>query len=318
MTLREEIIKLKREKNAAILAHYYTSPEVQSVADYVGDSYKLSKLAVDLPQQTLVLCGVEFMGESASVLNPTKKVLMPDVTADCPMAHMATMEDIRKIREQYEDVAVVCYINSTAELKRHSDVCVTSANAVKIVQALPNRYIYFIPDKNLAHFVAGQVPEKEFIFHEGFCPIHEHMKTEEIRRLKDEHPKDPVLAHPECNAQVLDMADFIGSTSQIIAAVTEGQFHEKNLREGQVPNQLHEAQEFIICTENGINYELTTKNPGKKFYFPETEPVCTDMKKITLEKILHVMQENANEIRVSDELREDVRKPLERMLELAR
>lgn len=160
MTVVEEIQKLKQEKNAVILAHYYVRPEIQDIADYIGDSFYLSKVAVGLKEQTIVFCGVSFMGESAKVLNPEKTVLMPDMHADCAMAHMADAKTIQKMRDTYEDLAVVCYINSTAELKTHSDVCVTSANAVKIVKALPNKNIFFIPDKNLAHFIAEQVPEK--------------------------------------------------------------------------------------------------------------------------------------------------------------
>ena len=182
MTIADEINKLKKEKNAVILAHYYVNPEVQDIADYIGDSFYLSKVAVELTEQTIVFCGVSFMGESAKVLNPGKTVLMPDASADCAMAHMADTDTIRKIREQYEDLAVVCYINSTAELKEHSDVCVTSANAVKIVKALPNKNIFFIPDRNLAHFVAEQVPEKNFVYNEGYCPVHEKMSVAEIRR----------------------------------------------------------------------------------------------------------------------------------------
>ena len=164
MTIREEIEQLKKEKNAVILAHYYVRPEVQEIADYVGDSFYLSKVAVGLKEKTIVFCGVSFMGESAKILNPEKTVLMPDMAADCPMAHMASAETIEKIRSEYDDLAVVCYINSTAELKRHSDVCVTSSNAVKIVKALPNKNIFFIPDRNLAHYIAGLVPEKNFIY----------------------------------------------------------------------------------------------------------------------------------------------------------
>ena len=178
MTIREEIEQLKKEKDAVILAHYYVSPEVQEIADYVGDSFYLSKVAVGLKEKTIVFCGVSFMGESAKILNPEKTVLMPDMAADCPMAHMASAETIEKIRSEYDDLAVVCYINSTAELKRHSDVCVTSSNAVKIVKSLPNKNIFFIPDRNLAHYIAGLVPEKNFIYNEGFCVVHEYMELE--------------------------------------------------------------------------------------------------------------------------------------------
>lgn len=301
MSIIDEIKVLKKERNAVILAHYYVNPEVQEIADYIGDSFYLSKVAVGLKEQTIVFCGVSFMGESAKVLNPEKTVLMPDASADCAMAHMADAETIQKMREQYEDLAVVCYINSTAELKKYSDVCVTSANAVKIVKALPNKNIFFIPDKNLAHFVAEQVPEKHFVYNDGYCPVHEKMQVTEILEAKAQHPAAEVLSHPECPKAVLELSDYIGSTSGIIDYASKS-----------------ECGEFIICTENGVRYKLEQDNPEKKFYFTKTEPVCTDMKTITLEKILHVLQSGENEVHVSEELRESSRKPLERMLELAK
>ena len=301
MTIQEEILKLKEEKNAVILAHYYVRPEVQAIADYVGDSFYLSKVAVDLKEQTIIFCGVSFMGESAKILNPEKHVLMPDMAADCPMAHMAAAEKIQKVREEYDDLAVVCYINSTAELKRHSDVCVTSANAVQIVKALPNKNIFFIPDRNLAHYIAEQAPEKHFIYNEGFCIVHEYMEVEEIKEAKAAHPEAEVLSHPECPPAVLAMSDYIGSTTGIIkqAGITD-------------------AKEMIICTESGVLYELEKRYPDKKFYFTETLPVCRNMKKVTLEKVLHVLQTGENEIFVDEVVRQESRKPLERMLELSK
>ena len=301
MTIQEEILKLKEEKNAVILAHYYVRPEVQAIADYVGDSFYLSKVAVDLKEQTIIFCGVSFMGESAKILNPEKRVLMPDMAADCPMAHMAAAEKIQKVREEYDDLAVVCYINSTAELKRHSDVCVTSANAVQIVKALPNKNIFFIPDRNLAHYIAEQVPEKHFIYNEGFCIVHEYMEVEEIKEAKAAHPEAEVLSHPECPPAVLAMSDYIGSTTGIIkqAGITD-------------------AKEMIICTESGVLYELEKRYPDKKFYFTETLPVCRNMKKVTLEKVLHVLQTGENEVFVDEVVREESKKPLERMLELSK
>ena len=301
MTIVEEIQKLKQEKNAVILAHYYVRPEVQDIADYIGDSFYLSRVATELSESTIVFCGVSFMGESAKILNPDKTVLMPDPAADCPMAHMADVESIKKVREEYEDVAVVCYINSTAALKEYSDVCVTSANAVKIVKALPNKNIYFIPDRNLAHFVADQVPEKHFIYNEGFYPTHERMEADEVREAKEEHPDALVLSHPECNTEVLKLSDYIGSTSGIIKYATESP-----------------CNEFIICTEEGVHYKLVQNNPDKHFYYPKTVPVCPNMKKNTLEKVLHVLKTGKNEVHVSDSLRENSKKPLERMLELGK
>ena len=170
MSIVEDIIRLKEEKNAVILAHYYVDEEVQDIADYIGDSFYLSKVATKTDADRIIFCGVEFMGESAKILNPDKRVFMPDATADCPMAHMATGEEIEKVKDQYEDVAVVCYINSTAELKTMADVCVTSSNAVKIVRKLPNENIFFIPDRNLGSYVAEQVPEKNIILNAGCCP----------------------------------------------------------------------------------------------------------------------------------------------------
>jgi len=201
MTTVEEIQKLKKEKNAVILAHYYVWPEVQEIADYIGDSFYLSKVATKLQEKTIVFCGVSFMGESAKILNPEKTVLMPDMTADCPMAHMADVETIRKMRKEYDDLAVVCYINSTAALKEYSDVCVTSANAVKIVKELPNKNIFFIPDRNLAHFVADHVPEKNFVYNNGFCPTHERMEPEDVTEVKRRHPGAQIVAHGECRAE---------------------------------------------------------------------------------------------------------------------
>lgn len=301
MDIVEKIQQLKKEKNAVILAHYYVRPEVQEIADYIGDSFYLSKVAVDLKEQTVVFCGVSFMGESAKILNPNKIVLMPDMHADCAMAHMADKETIQKMQETYEDLAVVCYINSTAELKQYADVCVTSANAVKIVRALPQKNIFFIPDKNLARYVAEQVPEKHIILNQGYCPIHEKMKVEEVKKAKEMYPQAEVLVHPECPESVCQLADYIGSTSGIISYATKS-----------------DCQEFIICTEVGVRYELEKQNPEKHFYFTETEPVCEDMKLITLEKILEVLEQEENTVQISDELRTHSGKPLEKMLELAR
>lgn len=301
MTKQEEIQKLKEEKDAVILAHYYVRPEVQEIADYIGDSYFLSKKAVELPQETIVFCGVSFMGESAKLLNPTKTVLMPDASADCPMAHMVVRETVEQARAQYEDLAVVCYINSTAEIKSWSDVSVTSANAVRIVKNLPNKNILFIPDKNLARFVAGKVPEKHFIYNDGFCLVHEHMRAEEVRKLKEQHPEARVLVHPECNSEVLALADYIGSTSGIIE-------YAKSSADTK----------FIIGTESGVRYALQQARVDAQFFFPETEPVCADMKRLTLDKIIDVLKNGGNEMQISDgKTTITAKKTLTRMLELA-
>lgn len=301
MTKQEEIAKLKAEKNAVILAHYYVEPEVQAVADYIGDSFYLSKLAQGLSNPIIVYCGVQFMGESGKLLSPGKQVLMPDALADCPMAHMVRKEDVDRCRADYPDLAVVCYINSTTEIKSWADVCVTSANAVKVIRNLPNQNILFIPDCNLGAYVAQQVPEKNVMLVDGHCPIHARISAAELRELKAAHPQAQVLVHPECRAEVREMADYVGSTSGIIQYATES-----------------EASAFIIGTESGVRYALETTNPGKTFYFPKTTPVCTDMKRITLDKIIRVLKTGENPVRVPADVASSAGLPLERMLELSK
>lgn len=299
--MKEKILQLKKEKNAVILAHYYAPAEAQEVADYVGDSFYLAKIAKKSTADIIVFCGVSFMGESAKILNPDKKVLMPDLTADCPMAHMVKPGQIQKMREKYEDLAVVCYINSTAELKCQSDVCVTSSNAIKIVRALPNKNIFFIPDRNLGRYVASQVPEKNIIINSGYCPIHASITVEQLKKVKAEHPNAPILIHPECEPELLEISDYIGSTAELIDYVAGSPLDE-----------------FIICTEDGVDYKLITDNPRKKFYYPNPHPCCADMKLNTLENILSVMEKEDKEVFVDEEVARNAWKPLDRMLELGR
>lgn len=297
----DQIKRLKKEKNAVILAHYYVNDEVQDIADYIGDSYYLSKKATEVSEQVIVFCGVSFMGESAKILNPDKLVLMPDNLANCPMAHMADIDYIEKLRKEYDDLAVVCYINSTAELKVHSDVCVTSSNALKIVKALPNKNIFFIPDENLGRYIASLVPEKNFIFNDGFCHVHKSITKENVLKAKKVKPDALVLVHPECTMDVLELADYIGSTSGIIDYATNS-----------------DAKEFIICTEMGVLHQLTLKNPDKKFYSVGIRQFCPNMKKVTLEKVRNVLINENNAVAVSDEVRKKAGIPLARMLELAK
>ena len=289
--LKDKINRLKKEKGAVILAHYYVNDEVQDVADYIGDSFYLSQIAKKAEENTIVFCGVSFMGESAKILSPSKTVLMPEAAADCPMAHMAQKEKIQSMKEEYGDLAVVCYINSTAELKQLSDVCVTSSNAVKIVRALPNKNIFFIPDGNLGRFVAQQVPEKNVILNDGYCPVHAKMTAAALREARQQHPKAEVLSHPECIEEVLELSDYIGSTSGIIDYAGKSS-----------------GKEFIVCTEN----------PGKSFYPVMEHQVCEDMKLITLEKVADVLEYGKNEVFVSEELREGANVPLTNMLKLGK
>lgn len=301
ITMRERIEQLKKEKDIVILAHYYVDGEVQEIADLVGDSYFLAKKATEVSQQNILFCGVSFMGESAKILNPGKRVIMADEFADCPMAHMVDIAKIQQVREQYPDVAVVCYVNSTAEIKAYSDVCVTSSNALRVVQSLPNKHIFFIPDNNLGRYISTLVPEKEFIFNDGFCHVHTSIHRENVEEAKKLHPNAPVLTHPECTADVLEISDFIGSTSEILDYATKS-----------------DAKEFMICTEMGIFFELEQKNPDKRFYSVGHRQFCPNMKKITLEKVVRAMEEMEPEVTMDEELRVKANAPLVKMLELAK
>ena len=297
----DSINELKKQKNAIILAHYYVNGEIQDIADYVGDSFYLSKVAANTDADVIVFCGVSFMGESAKMLNPKKTVLMPDINADCPMAHMCEVSYIEKIKNEYEDLAVVCYINSTAELKSLSDVCVTSSNALKIVKALPQKNILFIPDKNLGNYISKLVPEKNFILNQGYCPIHNEILSSHIEEAKELHPQAKVLSHPECQSQVLELSDFIGSTSEIIDYALKSN-----------------DKEFIIATEIGVFHKLKNDNPDKVFYPVIENQICKDMKYITLEKVYDSLLNGTGEMTVSEERANTALKALDKMLELGK
>ena len=294
----EELKERKERADAVVLAHYYVDGAVQEMADYVGDSFYLAKVAAKEKKSTIVFCGVRFMGESAKILNPGSRVLLPDAQADCPMAHMAQVAQIQKLRAEVPDLDVVCYINSSAELKAHSDVCVTSSNAVKVVSALPQKNILFIPDKNLGSFVAKQLHGRNFYYSGGYCPVHAVLLAEDVLAEKRAHPAAEVLVHPECTEEVVKAADFAGSTAEIIAHAEAGA-----------------AREFILGTEPGVLHELERRCPGKKFY-PVT-PVCRDMKRITPEKVLACLTGGGYEVKMGAELMDAARAPLARMLELA-
>jgi quinolinate synthase len=299
--IKTEIAKWKKENDFVILAHYYVDGAVQEIADYVGDSFYLAKVATKISNQNILFAGVSFMGESAKLLNPSKHVYMADTGADCPMAHMVDVDRINEVRAQYDDLAVVCYVNSTAEIKAASDVCVTSSNATKVVSNLKEKNIFFIPDNNLGRYTAKQLPEKNFILHDGFCHVHKSIEASLVKQAKDEHPDALVLAHPECTEDVLSLSDFIGSTSQIIDYATES-----------------DCKKFIICTEMGIFYELGLKNPDKKFYSVGHRQFCPNMKKVSLENVLSVIKNPTEEVILPDNIMQTANKPLERMLELAK
>lgn len=308
MTDRVNKIKqLQKDNDVVIMAHYYVDGAVQEIADYVGDSYYLSKVATQVPEKNILFAGVSFMGESAKILNPGKTVVMADECADCPMAHMVTPERIAEVRAEYDDLAVVCYVNSTAEIKAVSDVCVTSSNAVKVVENIKEKNIFFVPDNNLGRYVAEKVPEKNFIFHDGFCHVHKSIYAENVMAAKEAHPDALVLTHPECTEDVVAISDFVGSTSEIIDFATES-----------------DCNKFIICTEMGVFFELQRKNPEKKFYSVGHRQFCPNMKRVTLDKVEHVLEQFASrdtelkEIELSEEMIEKASKPLQKMLELAK
>lgn len=280
-----------------ILAHYYVDEEIQKVADYVGDSFYLAQVAKDLDCEVIVVAGVCFMGESIKILNPDKKVLLVDSEADCPMAHMVTVSKIREMREKYEDLAVVTYINSTAEIKAHSDICVTSSNALRIVGKLKNKNIFFAPDRNLGSYVARFVEDKNILLNEGWCPVHDKVEVCQIEDLKRRYLQAKVLAHPECRREVLEKADYIGSTKGIIQQVAA-----------------YEQEDFIIVTERGIDAELKSRYPDRRFHYLE-EFICEDMKKLTLEKLKNSLTDMKNEIRIDPKIAENALISLNRMLE---
>ncbi len=298
--LKDEIRALAKAKNAVILAHFYTLPEIQEIADFVGDSYQLARLAVDDSRQVVVFCGVSFMGESACILNPAKTVLLPCFDAVCPMAEMVSAGQIAAARAKYDDLAVVCYINSTAKIKALCDVCVTSSNALKIVRNLPNKNIFFVPDEHLGSFIKASVKEKNIILAEGFCEVHAAITADAVGNAKKSHPNAKVIAHPECKKEVVALSDFVGSTKGLIDFA-------KN----------DEASEFIVCTERGIEHALRIAAPRKAFYFPLENQICENMKKITLESVRDCLLK-FEPVEVAPNLATAALAPLAKMLELSK
>ncbi len=297
--LQEKILKLKKERNALILAHYYQTLPVQDIADCVGDSFALAKLAQNAKQDTIILCGVRFMAESAKILNPDKTVYLPSKDAGCPMADMLTPEDVLALRKKHPEAAVVCYVNSSAAVKAVSDICCTSSSAEKVVRSLPNRQIIFVPDKNLGAFVAKSVPEKEIILFEGYCPIHNCVSVLDAQTAKKSYPNAKILVHPECRPEILEFADYIGSTAGIL------DYARKT-----------DAKEFIIGTELGVYDILSRELPDKKLLTIMENFVCPDMKKTTLEDVLACLEGQRPPIELPASEMEGARVSLERMVEI--
>lgn len=299
--LVEKIQKLKKEKNAIILAHYYQPGNIQELADAVGDSYYLSEVARESREEVVVLCGVKFMAESAKILSPEKTILMPALDAGCVMADMASEEKIVELKEKYKDAYVVCYINSTAKVKYHCDVAVTSSSALNILKNIPNKQIIFLPDKNLGEYISEFLPEKEFILWDGYCKYHNNIRIEDILNLKKEYADAKILVHPECKKEVRELGDYIGSTTGIIEYATK--CDNKN---------------FIIATEEGILHELRKRNPQKNFFIPGEKISCIDMKKTTLENLYDTLLNMKNEVVVDEEVAKGALSCLENMHSLAK
>lgn len=300
LDLKQEIQRLKEKTNALILAHTYQPDEVQDIADFVGDSLELSRLAASTPHQILLFCGVHFMAESAALLSPDKRVLLPAPDAGCPMADMADGETVREWKTKFPSAAVVAYVNTSAAVKAESDICCTSANALKVVRSLDDEEIIFLPDQNLGGYIAAQAPEKTFHLWPGFCRTHHRVTVEEVEKAKKAHPEAKVLIHPECPPEVSARADYVGSTKQIIEHI------------GQIP-----ASTFIIGTEMGIIHGLKQRYPDKKFYLLTPGLVCPNMKKTTLTEVATALRRMEPVISVSEPIRSRARLALERMLALS-
>jgi quinolinate synthase len=295
--LVEKISAVKKKRNAIILVHNYQRGEVQDIADFVGDSLELSQNAAKTGADVIVFCGVHFMAETASILCPDKVVLLPDMNAGCPMADMITAEQLREEKKEHPQAVVVCYINSSAEVKAESDICCTSANAVKIVESLDAEEILFIPDQYLGHYVSSRTGKKMILW-PGFCPTHARMKPDRIKELKRQYPQAKVVVHPECLPEVIALADEVASTSGMCRYA-----------------QRDEVKEMVVGTEIGLIHRLKKENPGKTFIPISEQAICPNMKLITLEKVLRSLEEMSPEVKVAQEIRLRAIAAVDRMLE---
>lgn len=303
MISKQEIINkienLKKTKNTLILTHYYQRYGLYEIADFIGDSLELSRQAARTTADIIVFCGVYFMAETAKILSPQKKVLLPSIDSGCLMADMIEVEDLLELKKQYPDAAVVCYVNSTAAIKAESDICCTSSNAIKVVQSLPQKKILFVPDRGLGAYVARFVPDKEIIFYDGFCPTHWKITVDDIDRMKEQYPQAVVLAHPECDKPVIDSADFVGSTKGILEFASQSK-----------------AKTYIIASEVGILLYMQKLMPEKQFLLATSEAVCPNMKKNTLKMVLDCLENETNEITVNPEIASKAYKAIEKMLSI--
>lgn len=295
----DRIFELKKKRNAVILSHFYQRPEIQDISDFIGDSLELSYKAQNSDCDVIVFCGVHFMAETASILSPDKKVLLPNIGAGCPMADMADYEGLKKLKEEHPDAVVVSYVNTTADVKTLSDICCTSANAVKVISSIPeDAEIIFVPDKNLGNYVS-QITGRNLIVWQGYCNTHIKLTVEEVLITKTKHPYAEIIAHPECNPEILELADGIFSTGGMIKFIGNSK-----------------SKEFIVCTEEGIIHQLKEKYKDRKFILPSNKLVCPNMKKTKLDDILYSLENMKHEVKVADEIREKAIIPLRRMLDI--
>jgi quinolinate synthase len=298
--IESKIKELKKKHDTIILVHNYQIPEVQDIADHLGDSLDLAMKATKTNAKNIVFCGVDFMAESAKILNPDKNVILPDPEAECPMAHMVKIKDLEKLKNDYLDAEVVSYINTTAETKTQTDICCTSANSIKVVKSTSSKRVIFVPDRNLGEYVKRNVPEKEMILWPGMCPTHHNIRKEDILNLKEKHPDAEILVHPECRPEIIDIADHALSTNGMVNYAKES-----------------DSKEFIIGTEKELCYRLKKENPDKEFY-PIKSAICPNMKKITLEKVLNSLETLEPKVKLPDEIMKKAKKPLQRMMEVGR
>jgi quinolinate synthase len=296
--LVEKISALKKKRNAVILVHNYQLGEVQDIADFVGDSLELSQNAAKTGADVIVFCGVHFMAETASIICPDKVVLLPDINAGCPMADMITAQRLRAKKKEHPQAVVVCYINSSAEVKAESDICCTSANAVEVAESLGAREILFIPDQYLGHYVSTRTGRKMILW-PGFCPTHVRIKAERIQELRQEYPQARVVVHPECTPEVIALADEVASTSGMCRYARR-----------------EEVKEMVVGTEVGLMHRLRKENPGKRFIPVSDQAICPNMKLINLEKVLWSLEEMSPEVKVPEETRLRAIAAVNRMLEI--
>ncbi|MFP4051926.1 MAG: quinolinate synthase NadA [Thermoplasmata archaeon] len=300
MSIKDDIIELKEKKDVVIVAHNYQIGDIQDIADFVGDSFGLAQKVSELDVSNVIFCGVDFMAESAAILNPDKNIILPDLDAGCPMAEMVDLEELIDYKKDNPDAAVVSYVNTKAETKAESDVCCTSSNAVKVVESLDYEKVLFVPDKNLGSYIKRFIDDKEIDIWEGFCGTHDNITPEDVQKLMDKYPNAEVVVHPECRPEVVDLADYAESTAGILNRA-------RNTK----------ADNMIVGTEKEMGYRLKKEVPDKEYYFPGN-PICQNMKKITLDKVLTSLKNFEPKIKMDEKVAKRALKPLKRMVEIGR